>query len=61
VGAQGGSLEEISRKAMTQDVGLLVNVSRDVIYASKDHDFAQTAGEKAAGYAKQMKQFLETH
>ncbi|MEY3348110.1 MAG: hypothetical protein RLY46_149 [Bacteroidota bacterium] len=61
VGAQGGSLEEISRKAMTQDVGLLVNVSRDIIYASKNHDFAQTAGEKAAGYAKQMKQFLETH
>jgi hypothetical protein len=38
-----------------------VNVSRDIIYASKDHDFAQAAGKKAAGYANQMKQFLETH
>lgn len=59
VGAQGGSLEEISKKAMNKDVGLLVNVSRDIIYASKDLDFAQKAGEKAAAYASQMKQYLQ--
>jgi orotidine-5'-phosphate decarboxylase len=58
VGAQGGSLEDISRKAMNADVGLLVNVSRDIIFASSGEDFAVVAGEKAAAYAGQMKQYL---
>ena len=58
VGAQGGSLEEISRKAMTKDVGILVNVSRDIIYASTGIDFAQQAGEKAKGYAVEMANYL---
>ena len=58
VGAQGGSLEEISKKAMNNDVGILVNVSRDIIYASKDKDFAGKAGERAASYATEMKAFL---
>jgi orotidine-5'-phosphate decarboxylase len=58
VGAQGGSLEEISLKAMNGDVGLLVNVSRDIIFASAGEDFAIAAGEKARHYAEQMKQYL---
>lgn len=61
VGAQGGSLEEISKKAMNSDVGILVNVSRDIIYASKDQDFAHKAGEKASSYAVAMSQFLLGH
>jgi orotidine-5'-phosphate decarboxylase len=47
VGAQGGSLEEISLKAMNKEVGLLVNVSRDIIFASGGEDFAAVAGDKA--------------
>jgi orotidine-5'-phosphate decarboxylase len=58
VGAQGGSLEEISRKAMNSDVGLLVNVSRDIIFASSGEDFAAAAGNKALSYAEQMKEYL---
>jgi orotidine-5'-phosphate decarboxylase len=58
VGAQGGSLEEISRKAMNADVGLLVNVSRDIIFASTGEDFAEAAGSKAKDYAEQMKIYL---
>ena len=58
VGAQGGSLEEISLKAMNEEVGLLVNVSRDIIFASGGEDFAKLAGEKARNYAEQMKQYL---
>ena len=58
VGAQGGSLEEISKKAMNKDIGLLVNVSRDIIYSSNENDFAQKAGWKAMYYANQMKQYL---
>ena len=58
VGAQGGSLEEISKKAMNEEVGLLVNVSRDIIFASSGEDFAAVASRKALMYANQMKQFL---
>lgn len=58
VGAQGGSLEEISNKAMNKDCGLLVNASRAVIYASGREDFAERAGEIAKGYAAEMKTYL---
>jgi orotidine-5'-phosphate decarboxylase len=58
VGAQGGSLKEISKKAMNRDVGLLVNVSRGVIYASDGGDFAAAAGLAAAGYHREMREFL---
>jgi orotidine-5'-phosphate decarboxylase len=59
VGAQGGSLEEISRKAMNRNVGLLVNVSRDIIFASGGKDFAEKAGEKARGYRNEMSVYLQ--
>ena len=58
VGAQGGSLEEISKKAMNKDVGILVNVSRDIIYASTGTDFAAAAGLKAKNYALEMAKYL---
>jgi orotidine-5'-phosphate decarboxylase len=58
VGAQGGSLEEISKKAMNKDVGILVNVSRDIIYASTGTDFAAAAGLKAKNYALEMAAYL---
>jgi orotidine-5'-phosphate decarboxylase len=58
VGAQGGSLEEISRKAMTRDCGLLVNVSRAVIYASSSEDFAFAAARVAKGYSVEMNNYL---
>ncbi|NBO58873.1 MAG: orotidine-5'-phosphate decarboxylase [Chitinophagia bacterium] len=58
VGAQGGNLEEISKKAMNNEIGLLVNVSRDIIYCSKENDYDKRAGEKAKDYARQMSKFL---
>jgi orotidine-5'-phosphate decarboxylase len=58
VGAQGGSLKEISEKAMIKDCGLLVNASRAVIYASGGEDFADAAGRIAREYADEMKQYL---
>jgi orotidine-5'-phosphate decarboxylase len=58
VGAQGGSLEEISKKAMNGDVGLLVNASRAIIYASPGEDFAIEAARIAAGYHGEMQQYL---
>ena len=58
VGAQGGSLEEISARAMTRDCGLLVNASRAVIYASDGKDFAEAAGRAARSYAQEMDRYL---
>ena len=58
VGAQGGSLKEISEKAMISDVGLLVNVSRAIIYASSGVDFAHKAAEVAQTYQQEMSQYL---
>lgn len=59
VGAQGGSLKEISEKALTKDCGLLVNASRAIIYASSGEDFAIAAGEAAKTYAQEMQQYLK--
>jgi len=58
VGAQGGSLKEISEKAMIGDCGLLVNASRAIIYASDSKDFADAAAKVAKAYADEMKEYL---
>ncbi len=58
VGTQGGSLREISSKAMTTDCGLLVNVSRAIIYASNGENFADEASLIAQQYAKEMAIYL---
>jgi orotidine-5'-phosphate decarboxylase len=58
VGAQGGSLKEISEKAMIKDCGLLVNASRAVIYASNGKDFADAAAKAAKAYAEEMRGYL---
>lgn len=58
VGSQGGSLEAISAKAMNKEVGLLVNVSRDIIFAAAGEDFAEQAGIRAKNYQLEMKGFL---
>lgn len=58
VGTQGGSLKEISKKAMTEDCGLLVNVSRAVIYASNGEDFADEASLVAQQYQDEMSIYL---
>lgn len=54
VGAQGGSLEEVCKYGMIKDCGLLVNSSRGIIYASKNKNFADAAGEKAKELQQQM-------
>ncbi len=59
VGAQGGSLGEVCKYGMTSDVGLLVNSSRGIIYASNGHDFAAAAAKKARELRMQMKAILD--
>ena len=58
VGAQGGSLEEVSRYGMNRHCGLLVNSSRAIIYASQGEDFAQKAREAAAAVQQEMEKYL---
>lgn len=59
VGAQGGSLKEISEKAMNKDCGLLVNASRAIIYASGKENFAEAAKAVAKEYQQEMAGYLE--
>lgn len=61
VGAQGGSLEEVAKFAMTKDCGLLVNSSRGIIYASSGTDFAEAAALEAKKLASQMAPLLPSH
>lgn len=58
VGAQGGSLKEVSQKAMTTDCGLLVNISRAAIYASNSEDFAEQAKFVAQQYQGEMSIYI---
>ncbi len=59
VGAQGGSLEDVCTYGMTGDCGLLVNSSRDIIYASQGKDFAEAAGNRARELALRMARELD--
>jgi orotidine-5'-phosphate decarboxylase len=58
VGAQGGSLEEVSKIGMNADVGLLVNASRQIIFASNGEDFAERAREEAMKLQQEMASYL---
>ena len=58
VGAQGGSLKEISEKAMTEECGLLVNSSRAIIYASSGTDYAGKARAMAIAVQQEMAGYL---
>src|SRR5688572_24889296 len=58
VGAQGGSLKDISAKAMTKDCGILVNASRAIIFASDKKDFANVGGQVAKKYQEEMQGYL---
>jgi orotidine-5'-phosphate decarboxylase len=60
VGAQGGSVKEVAENGLNRTCGLLVNISRSIIFASKDESFADRAKEKAAEAAAEMSEILKT-
>lgn len=60
VGAQGGDLGAISRAGLNADAGLLVNSSRNILYASSADDFAEAAARECARMQEEMKQLLQT-
>lgn len=61
VGAQGGSLQEVSQYGMNRSCGLLVNASRSILYASKDEDFAERAGAEARALQQEMERYLSLY
>lgn len=58
VGAQGGSLQEVCKYGMSENVGLLINSSRGIIYASNESDFAEKAREEAMKMQQEMEVIL---
>jgi orotidine-5'-phosphate decarboxylase len=58
VGAQGGSLQDVVKYGMNDKVGLLINASRSILYASSGSDFATAAASEAKKMQEAMKGYL---
>ena len=58
VGAQGGDLREVCRYGMNSNIGLLVNSSRAILYASSEKDFAKAAAAVAGELQGEMEKIL---
>ncbi|NAY90307.1 orotidine-5'-phosphate decarboxylase [Muricauda sp. JGD-17] len=54
VGAQGGSLEQVCQHGLNKDIGLLINSSRGILYASQGEDFAIMAQRQAKALQQHM-------
>jgi orotidine-5'-phosphate decarboxylase len=61
IGAQGGDLDAVAENAITSNCGLLVNSSRNIIYASNDKYFAHSAAMEAQKLQKQMSNILKKY
>ena len=59
IGFQGGNLQEICSNGLNNDCGLLVNVSRAIIFASSNTDFANEAARAAKEYQHEMAAFIK--
>jgi orotidine-5'-phosphate decarboxylase len=58
VGAQGGSLAEVVIYGKTAEIGLLINASRSIIYASNGLDFADAAMAEAKKISLEMNEYV---
>ena len=58
IGAQGGNLHDVCKYGMNQNIGLLINSSRGIIYASDQQDFAKAAAKEAYYLQQQMQTIL---
>lgn len=59
VGVQGGSLSEVCKYGLNSQVGILVNSSRGIIYASSGENFAEKAHQEALKLQQEMQFILE--
>lgn len=58
VGTQGGNLKEVITRARNQTEGILINVSRDIIYKNASSCFDRVAREQAEKYCYAMADFF---
>lgn len=58
VGAQGGDVDTVCRNAFNKDAGVLINVSRGIIFADSGTSFAEKANEAARKYQQEMAVFF---
>ncbi|MCO5287465.1 MAG: orotidine-5'-phosphate decarboxylase [Chitinophagaceae bacterium] len=58
VGTQGGSVAEVMANGCNRDCGLLINVSRSIMFAGGGHDFAIAARQAASRFQNEMKDYL---
>jgi orotidine-5'-phosphate decarboxylase len=58
VGAQGGDLNEVVKNGINDDIGLIINSSRGIIYAGFEKDFAEKAKKAAKEIQQKMAKFL---
>lgn len=58
VGAQGGDMHEVFKYGANKDVGLLINASRSILYASSGSDFASAAKAEASKLANEMRDLI---
>ena len=61
IGAQGGSLKEVTRYGINNACGIIVNTSRSVIFADNSENFAMTAHQKASELQDEMAAILKDH
>jgi len=61
IGAQGGNLQEVCKYGLTKEIGLLINSSRGIIYASSKTNFAVKAQEKALELQQEMEIILKNN
>ncbi|MDL2257008.1 orotidine-5'-phosphate decarboxylase [Bacteroidales bacterium OttesenSCG-928-I14] len=59
VGAQGGSLEEVCKYGMNKQCGLLVNSSRQILYADSSENFSEAAAQEAKKVQEEMSEYLK--
>ena len=58
IGAQGGNLNDVCDNGMNQEVGLLINSSRSIIYASNETNFDLISAKNAKEIQSQMQDIL---
>ena len=61
VGAQGGSLSEVCKYGLNKNVGLLINSSRGIIYASNGLDYAEKARVEALKMQQEMEEIMNSN
>lgn len=58
IGAQGGDFHAVCKAAINDQIGILINSSRGIIYAGKGMDYATQAQKAALALTAQMKSYI---